>query len=235
MASVKRKNGQVPGSVESAKLYQEQYRGSPAEQYLTARGLGEGAEKWLPGYVGDSVEVGHEKYRSHLVIPYLRPAGIKFISTVRFRCIRDECVKDSDGVFHFLKGQKEQHGTHSKYMSLPADTPRLYNTSALITPSPYVAIAEGEFSAWAVELDGIPCPALQGVSAWKEHFTRAFAGYEKVFLLGDGDEAGQKMNEKLSSLLPNGVPVELPATSDPDSLRREQGDGVIRRLLGLEG
>lgn len=233
---MKRKNGQMPGSVEAAKLYQGQYKGSPAEVYLDARGLGEGAVTHLPGFVGDSVQVGHERYRDHLVIPYLRPAGGPHkVATLRFRCIRDECVKDSDGQYFFLKGEKEQHQGHGKYQSLPGDTPRIYNTSALITPSPYVAISEGEFSAWAVELDGIPCPALQGVSAWKEHFTRAFAGYEKVFLLGDGDEAGQKMNEKLSSLLPNGVPVEFPAGSDPDSLRREQGDGVIRRLLGLEG
>lgn len=233
MASAKRKSGQVPGSPEAAKFYQEQYQGSPAEQYLTARGLGQGAEKFLPGFVGDSV-TGHEKYRHHLAIPYLRPAGTKFISTVRFRCIRDECVKDFDGEYHFLKGQKEEHGTHSKYMSLPSDSPRLYNTAALITPSPYVAISEGEFSSWAVELDGIPCAATQGVSAWKDYFDRALAGYEKVFLLGDGDKAGREMNEKLAARLPNGVPIEFPDGSDPDSLRREQGDGVIRRLLGLE-
>lgn len=231
---MKRKNSQVPGSAESARFYQEQYRGSPAEEYLIARGLGEGAEKFLPGYAGDLV-TGHEKYRNHLVIPYLRPAGIKYIATVRFRCIRDECVKDSDGQYFFLKGMKEEHGKHSKYQSLPADSPRLYNTAALITPSPYVAIAEGEFSAWAVELDGIPSGAIQGVGAWKDHFDRAFAGYEKVFILGDGDDAGEKMTEKLASRLPNGVPIELPAGSDPDSLRREQGDGAIRRLLGLEG
>lgn len=231
---MKRSNGQVPGSVESAKLYQSQYRGSPAEEYLTARGLGEGADRWLPGYVGDSVQTGHERYKQHLVIPYLRPAGVKFISTIRFRCIRDECVKDFDGQYFFLKGQKEQHDNHSKYMSLPADHPRLYNTTALITASPYVAISEGEFSGWAVELDGIPSVAIQGVSAWKDHFDRAFAGYEKVFILGDGDEAGKKMTEKLSQRLPNGVPIELPEGEDPDSLRRQYGDGFIRQMLGLE-
>ncbi|MFD5308284.1 toprim domain-containing protein [Streptomyces ardesiacus] len=231
---MKRSNGAMPGSEESAKLYQSQYLGSPAEEYLHARGLGEGATRWLPGYVGDSVKTGHEKYRQHLVIPYLRPAGTKFIATVRFRCVRDECVKDTDGLYHFLKNQKEDHGKHSKYQSLPADHPRLYNTAALITASPYVAIAEGEFSSWAVELDGIPAVAVQGVSAWKDPFDRAFAGYEKVFILGDGDDAGNKMTEKLAERLPNGVPVTLPEGSDPDSLRREQGDGSIRRLLGLE-
>ncbi|MEU0158999.1 toprim domain-containing protein [Streptomyces sp. NPDC006261] len=232
---MKRKSGQMPGSVEAAKLYQSQYQASPAEAYLVARGFGEGAEKWLPGYVGDSVTVGHEQYRDHLVIPYLRPAGTKFIATVRFRCIRDECVKDSDGQYHFLKGQKEEHGKHGKYQSLPADTPRLYNTSALTVSSPYIAISEGEFSAWAVELDGIPSVALQGVSAWKDHFDRAFAGYEKVFILGDGDEAGNKLNAKLAGRLPNGVPVQLPDKEDPDSFRRQYGDGSIRQLLGLEG
>lgn len=232
---MRRKHGQMPGSVEAAEKYSRQYLGSKADEYLTARGLGEGAATWLPGYVGDLVMVGHEKYRDHLVIPYLRPAGIQFIATVRFRCIRDECVKDTDGVYHFLKNQKEHHEGHSKYQSLPADSPRLYNTAAMNRSDvPYIAITEGEFSAWAVELDGIPAVAIQGVSAWKDFFDRAFKGYEKVFLLGDGDEAGQKMNEKLSERLPNGVPITLPSTEDPDSLRRQQGDGSIRRLLGLE-
>ena len=98
-----------------------------------------------------------------------------------------------------------------------------------------MAIAEGEFSGWAVELDGIPAVAVQGVSAWKDHFDRAFAGYEKVFILGDGDEAGRKMTEKLAERLPNGVPVELPEGEDPDSLRQKHGDGIIRQLPGLEG
>ncbi|MFJ6010186.1 toprim domain-containing protein [Streptomyces halstedii] len=231
---MKRSNKQVPGSVESAKFYQSQYRGSTAEEYLIARGLGEGEEKFLPGYVGDSVMVGHEKYRNHLVLPYLRPAGgPHLVATIRFRCIRDECVKDPSGTYFFLSGQKEQHDSHGKYQSLPGDHPRLYNTEALIVSSPYIALSEGEFSSWAVELDGIPSVSTQGVSAWKDHFDRAFAGYEKVFLLGDGDEAGQKMNEKLASRLPNAVPVLIPDEEDPDSYRRIHGAGSIRQLLGL--
>lgn len=224
---------QIPGSVESAKEYRSQYQGSPAESYLQARGLADGESLFLPGWVG-SARTGHEKYLNHLVIPYLRPAGGQFIATVRFRCVRDECVKDSDGQYFFLKGEKENHQQHSKYMSLPADKPRIYNTSALVQSSSHVAITEGEFSSWAVELDGIPAVALQGVSAWKDHFDRAFAGYEKVYVLGDGDEAGRKMTEKLAERLPNAVPIDLPDGEDPDSLRRDYGDGFIRQLLGLE-
>jgi len=231
---VKRSNGQMPGSAEAAKYYQSQYKESPAEEYLNARGLAEGADRWLPGYVGDSV-TGHERYRDHLVIPYLRPAGGPHrVATVRFRCIKDEHVRDSDGVYFFLKGMKEQHGRCPKYQSLPGDPPRIYNTETLIKPSPYVAITEGEFSGWGVELDGIPAVAIQGVSSWEDHFDRAFAGYERVFILGDGDEAGRKMTEKLAERLPNGVPIYLPEGEDPDSLRRKEGDGAIRKLLGLE-
>lgn len=231
---MKRSNGQMPGSVEAAKFYQSQYDGSPAEAYLDARGLGEGVSKWLPGYVG-SAKAGHERYLEHLVIPYLRPAGGPHkVATIRFRCIREECVKDSDGQYFFLKKEKEHHEGHGKYQSLPADHPRLYNTEALITASPYVAITEGEFSAWAIGMEGIPTVGTQGVSAWKDHFDRAFAGFEKVFLLGDGDEAGQKFNERLAQRLPNGVPITLPEGEDADSLRRDYGDGVIQQLLGLE-
>lgn len=232
---MKRSNGAMPGAVEAMRFYLKQYPGSPAEEFLTARGLGEGAGKWWPGFAGDSVKVGHEKYQSHLVIPYLRPAGPEYTATVRFRCIRDECVKDSDGTYLFLKGLKERHEKHGKYQSLPADHPRLYNTTAMNRSDvSYIAITEGEFSSWAVEMDGIPAVAVQGVSAWKDHFDRAFAGYERVFILGDGDEAGEKFNEKMSERLPNGVPITLPEGEDPDSLRRQYGDGIIRQMLGLE-
>ena len=231
---MKRSNGRMPGSLDAARTYHNQYPGSPAEEFLIARGLGEGEAKWFPGFVGDSI-TGHEKYRDHLVIPYLRPAGGPHkVATIRFRCIRDECVKDSDGAYFFLKGMKEQHHGHGKYQSLPGDRSRLYNTEALKQSSSYVAITEGELSAWAVEMDGIPAVGIQGVSAWKDYFDRAFAGYEKVFILGDADEAGRQMTEKLAERLLNGVPISLPEGEDPDSLRRKHGDGVIRRLLGLE-
>ena len=223
-----------PGAEEAARLYQEQYHGSPAEAYLTARGLAEGVPRYLPGFVGDSVKVGHEAYWHHLVIPYLRPAGLKYTATVRFRCIKDECVKGPDGQFLFLSGQKEDHGRHSKYQSLPGDPPRIYNTTSLAKTSPHIVIAEGEFSSWAVELDGIPSIAVQGTGAWADSFYRAVLGYARVFILGDGDEAGRKMTEKLAERLPNGVPVSLPEGEDPDSLRRQYGDGSIRRLLGME-
>jgi DNA primase len=223
----------MPGVAEAAKVYQSQYAGSPAEEYLSARGLGEGVDRWLPGYVGDSV-TGHEKYLGHLVIPYRRPAGHRYMATIRFRCIRDECVRDTDGEYYFLKGKKERHENHGKYQSLPADRPRLYNTSALITTRTFVALVEGELSSWAVEMDGIPAVAVQGVSAWKDHFDRAFAGFERVFIIGDGDEAGQQFNRKVSERLPNGIPIQLPAGEDADSMRRQHGDGVIRQMVGLE-
>src|SRR5690606_39322749 len=69
----------------------------------------------------------------HDALP-ISAGGPHMVATVRFRCIRDECVKDSDGQYFFLKGEKEQHQEHGKYQSLPGDRPRLYNTGALISP-----------------------------------------------------------------------------------------------------
>src|SRR5690606_1118026 len=134
-----------------------------------------------------------------------------------------------DGQYFFLKGAKEQHQEHGKYQSLPGDRPRLYNTGALISPSPYVAIIEGEFSSWAVDLEGIPAVSTQGVSAWNDHFDWAFAGYEKVIIPGDGDKAGTEMTEKLAARLPNGVPIDRPEGEAPDSLRRQFGGSIIRQ------
>ncbi|EGJ73585.1 putative gp59 [Streptomyces sp. Tu6071] len=62
----------------------------------------------------------------------------------------------------------------------------------------------------------------------------AFVGYEKVFILGDGDAAGEQFTEKMAAAMSNGVPVKLPEGEDPDSLRFRQGPGAIRTLLGLD-
>ncbi|MGW0930675.1 topoisomerase [Streptomyces sp. NPDC002644] len=231
---MKQSNLHVPNSVESAKEYHSQFKGSPAEAYLTARGLAEGVGTFLPGFVSSAL-TGHERYRDHLVIPYLRPAGgPHMVATLRFRCIRDACVKAPDGSYFFEHGQKEDHGEHSKYMSFLGDPSRLYNTKALIEPSPYLALVEGELSAWAMHLDGIPAVAVQGVSAWKDYFDNAFIGYEKVFIVGDGDAAGAQMVDKFGERFHNAVPIDFPQGEDPDSYRLKNGPGSNRKILGLE-
>lgn len=221
----------MKGSPEAAKAYYAQYKGSPAESYLNARGLGEVASRFGMGYVGSAL-TGHERSTGMLAIPYLRPAGSEFVATVRFRCIADKCVKDEDGKY-YAPTRKEQHDGHGKYQSLPGDHPRLYNTSALIEPSPYIALSEGEFDTQASEAAGVPCVGKQGTSAWRDYFFPALVGFEVVFIIADGDEPGIKAADKLAAEMPNGKVVILGDGYDINSFTHTQGIDAYRKKLGL--
>ncbi|MGW2539336.1 toprim domain-containing protein [Kitasatospora sp. NPDC001574] len=200
---------------------------------MDARGLGEVASRFGIGYVG-SARTGHERSRGMLVIPYARPAGGDHgVATLRFRCIADECVKDEAGEY-LAPDRKENHRGHGKYQSLPGDHPRLYNTAALITPSPYIALSEGEFDTQASELAGVPCIAAQGTSAWRPHFNPALAGYEVVFIVADNDEPGIAAADKRAAELPNGKVIILGGEgSDINSFVHSQGAAAYRKALGL--
>ncbi|MFB7906434.1 toprim domain-containing protein [Kitasatospora sp. NPDC056076] len=199
---------------------------------MAARGLAEVATKFGLGYVR-SAQIGHERYRGMLAIPYRRPAGGEHgVATIRFRCIRDSCVKDENGEY-YAPHRKEKHEGHGKYQSLPGDPPRLYNTSALIAPSPYMAVSEGEFDTQASELAGVPCVAVQGTGAWEPHFSLPLVGYERVFHVADGDEAGIKAAEKRAAQMPNGVVIQLDDGEDINSFIHAKGANAYRKKLGL--
>ncbi|MFD8594572.1 toprim domain-containing protein [Kitasatospora sp. NPDC059646] len=197
---------------------------------MTARGLGPAAARFGVGYVGSAL-IGHERMAGMLAIPYQRPAGGEHgVATVRYRCIRDECVMDDNG-FYFAPTRKERHEKHGKYQSLPGDHPRLYNTAALIRQSPHIVLTEGEFDAQASELAGVPAVGTQGTGAWKPHFAPAFVGYERVFILADPDDAGLKAADKRAAQMPNASVICL--GEDVNSFIHTNGVDEYRERLGL--
>ncbi len=233
MASEKRKSLHIPGSVEAAKTYFRQYEGSPAEAYMEARGLGSVAEKFRIGFVG-SARTGHEQYTGSLVIPYLRPAGGPHgVATLRFRCIRDECVKDEAGNY-LAPLRKETHHKHGKYLTIAGDFPRLFNTPALITPSPYVVNTEGEFDAMAWAVADVPATAYQGTSAWRPYFTPAYLGFKTVYQVADDDEPGREAAEKRATeLAHNSKVIILGDGHDSNSFMHVYGPEAMRERVGL--
>lgn len=233
MGSAQPQNLQMKDSVSAAREYYNQYAGSPAEWYMTARGLGEVAPRLKIGYVGSAI-TGHERQTGWLAIPYLRPAGGEHgVATIRFRCIADECVRDEDGEF-LAPLRKENHEGHGKYKSLPGDHPRLYNTAALIQPSPYIALSEGEFDSAASLVAEVPCVGTQGTSAWRGHFDPAFYGYEVVFIIADNDGPGIDAAEKRAAQMPNGKVIVLgEAGTDINSFIYVNGAEAYRKRLGL--
>ncbi|MER6086556.1 topoisomerase [Streptomyces bluensis] len=199
---------------------------------MTARGLAEVAGRFGLGYVASALP-GHERYLGSLCIPYIRPAGGEHgVATCRFRCIADDCVKDSDGLYFFQKGEKERHQGHGKYMSLPGDPPRLYNTSALIEPSPLLAVVEGEFDAQSWTLAGVPSVGAPGTGTWRDYWTPALLGYEVVYLIAE-DEPGLVFMDQLAADLPNGKVIKMTDSQDSNSVLANFGREALMKRIGL--
>lgn len=169
--------------------------------------LGTGAENYVDrmriGYVDDPLP-GHEMYRGMLAIPYLRQNQAKSDSwsvvSMRFRCIEDHT-----------------HVGHGKYNTQPGDRPRLYNTRSLIQAHDNVAICEGEFDAIAALAIGIDAVGVPGATAWQPHFRDPFLGYESVYVLADGDEAGLRFGRSIAESLPNAKIIPCPPGEDVNS------------------
>jgi hypothetical protein len=222
----------MPGSVEAAKTYFQQFKGSPAEEYIKARGLENVADRFTLGWVGSAL-TGHEQRSGSLVIPYLRPAGGPHaVATIRFRCIADECVRDEAGDY-LAPDRKENHRGHGKYLTLPGDMPRMFNTKALITGSRNIVITEGEFDAMAWESVGVPAIAYQGTSSWRDHFLPALMGFESVYIIADGDKPGLEAAEKLAASLLNAKVIVLGDGHDSNSFLHEYGALALRERIGL--
>lgn len=229
---MKPKNTHVPNSVETAKRYHEKFPGSPAEEYVAARGLAEVAGRFGLGYVA-SAQPGHERYSGSLCIPYIRPAGgDDGVATCRFRCIADECVRAPDGAFYFQRGEKEHHQGHGKYLSLPGDPPRLYNTPALIDPSPFLVVVEGEFDTQSWALAQVPAVGAPGTGTWRDYWTPALLGYEVVYLIAE-DAPGLVFMDGLAAELPNGKVIQMADAQDSNSVLINHGPEALRKRIGL--
>ncbi|MFG3176606.1 toprim domain-containing protein [[Kitasatospora] papulosa] len=200
---------------------------------MTARGLEDVAEKFTLGHVGSAL-TGHEQRSGSLVIPYLRPAGGPHaVATIRFRCIAEACVRDEAGEY-LAPTRKENHRGHGKYLTLPGDLPRLFNTRALIQNAPFIVITEGEFDAMVWESIGAPAIAYQGTSTWRDHFIPPLLGFGTVFIIADGDKAGIEAAEKLAAQLPNAKVIVLGDGHDSNSFLHTFGAAALREKIGLQ-
>jgi DNA primase len=123
----------------AAHQYHNSLAGSPAEAYLTQRGIIDGAEKFLLGYVAE-VAPGHEdRLRHHLSIPYITEAGV-----VGFKFRRID-------------------GGDPKYMIPTGQKHHLYNVNAILNAVNQVLVVEGEIDAISATLAGFPAVAVAGV------------------------------------------------------------------------
>ncbi|AEL17902.1 DNA primase [Mycobacterium phage Trixie] len=197
---------------EATSRYRESLPGSPAAAYLESRGLPEShVRPFGLGYVDDPLP-GHEMYRGCMAIPYMRRSPWRnwSVAAIRYRRL--------DG------------GT-PKYLSMPGEKNRLYNTIALTQYSKDMAICEGEIDTITAELCGIPAVGLAGAQQWKPHFRELFLGYRIVNILADGDDAGMEFARSVAKTLPNARIIPMPDGEDVNSLVTSQGkDALLERI-----
>ena len=195
---------------EATSLYRESLPGSPGEEYLKSRGIPATTPFGL-GYVAEGLP-GHEMYKGCLAIPYMRWSQWRGWSVAAIR-------------FRRLDGGKP------KYLTMPGDRARLFNTKALTGYSMDISITEGELDAVTAELAGVPAVGVPGAQMWKPYFRELFMGYRYVNILADGDEPGLEFAKHVAATLPNARIIPMPSGSDVNSLVLEQGkDALLERI-----
>lgn len=183
-----------------------------ARAWLAGRGLsGRSTETHRLGVVRAPLK-GDEQYIGRLAIPYLGPKGNVY--GVNYRCMEDHHCKDS--------------GCH-KYMK-PADLPsRMFNTRALLAETDYIFVTEGEIDAVSITACGWPAVGMPGANTFSGRHARMLAGFSKVVLLADPDDAGRKLASTFIRLLPaSGVVMMC-------QYREARDLNDILRLYGAEG
>jgi hypothetical protein len=185
--------------------------------YLADRGLGPDVVTGARLGLVVAPDGAHAQYEGRLSIPYLTPTGVV---SMRFRCLDDH----GD-----LKCNDLHHG---KYESISGDETRLYNVSALHLPGDAVGICEGELDALVATNAGLPSVGCPGINNWKPFYYRLFEDYDRVIVLGDGDDAGRKFVATLTRALGNGIRKPLPNDHDVTSYVVEHGVDRFRDFVG---
>lgn len=205
-------------STESYHLALQTVDGESVVEYLKTRGLlWASAQYFRLGVVVNPLP-GHERYVGKLAIPYVTRSGVV---SMRFRQI-PEIV---DGLYQPFEGPK--------YLSVPGDEPRMFNTIDLDRREDYVCICEGEFDAITAHQAGLPAVGIPGVNGWKDFYSRCFKGYRAVYILSDNDDKGQgqAFSEKVAGQVENSRIVCMPKDHDVNSFLVAEGPEALRARL----
>lgn len=176
--------------------------------FLEQRGLSiEDANTFQLGVVSDDSPES-APYKGRLSIPYRTPAGVK---DIRFRSL------DGEG---------------PKYLSRPGAPSLMFNVGALWRENDTIAICEGEIDAIVMDLySGIPAVGIAGANGWKQHYTKLFADYERVLVIGDGDSAGREFARTICSKVEQAIPVQMRDGLDVNDLFLLEGIDAIEKLV----
>ncbi|MEV4642796.1 toprim domain-containing protein [Actinoplanes sp. NPDC049548] len=189
-----------------------------AARYLTARGISrEAAVTHRLGVVIDPMP-GHTRFTGMLAIPYLDKDGEAL--QLRFRCLEDH---DHRAAFH------------GKYNSIAGDPVRLYGVQSIHHAAreshPEIHVTEGELDRLVLEQLGLHAIAVPGAALWRGHHAITLAGFNKVWVWGDPDDAGADFTNKITRSLRQAKGVVL-RDGDVNETYLKGGAAAIFALIG---
>jgi len=185
-----------------------------AAKYLRERGIGQ-AEALIHrlGVVTNPLP-GYGKFRGMLAIPYLDKDGHPL--TIRFRCLEDH---DHRAAFH------------GKYNSIKDDPSRVYNIKAIFDAKDEIHITEGEFDTMILTKIGLPAVAIPGAHGWQYHHRRMLAGFSRVYVWADGDDAGAEFGSKVMASMRTARVVRVDSGMDVTEMYlRDGADALLSRI-----
>lgn len=151
---------------------------------------------------------GDESYVGHISIPYLTAAGVV---SMRYRKVT---------------------GEGPKYLSVHGDKGRPYNVGSLLKGDP-IFITEGELDAVVLTQIGVAAVGLPGAATWRNVFSRLFR-FRVVYVLQDGDDAGQQFGETVCKDIPGSKGIDMGAGRDVNSIYLDHGVSYLKEWIGLD-
>ncbi len=196
---------------EATKNYQEALMWEPdALAYLAARGVDESlAGTFQLGVVSDTPFPGHARFRGMLVIPYLGRLGQPL--SLRFRCFKDHDHRSFG---------------HGKYMSMTDEPTRVFNVRGIHQAADTLHISEGEFDAMILTKVFGHAAGFPGANAWKPHHRRMLAGFNKVYVWGDPDDAGAEFVQRVNRQVRQSKGVRLTSGDVTDTYIKGGADAL---------
>lgn len=183
-------------------------------RYLARRGITEEAAVTARLGVVDDPAPGHARFEGWLAIPYLRADGEPL--SIRFRCLEDH-------------DHSEYH--HGKYMSMEEDDARVYGVESLHGNHSEVHLTEGEFDRNVLRFQmGWPAVGMPGASGWKGKHRRMLAGFSRVWVWGDPDDAGARFVLKVTRSLRQARGVQL-RLGDVTETWQQGGTAALHALI----
>ena len=160
-----------------------------------------------------SPDVLDEQARGKIAIPYLTRNGP---AALRFR--------------------RGPGGEGPKYWQPAGSNITIFNVNELVKHQRWIAVCEGEIDCITASQAGIPAVGIPGASAWKDHYSTLFEGYERVIILADNDDQGAGMDfaKKVAGEVPDPAIIQLPDGEDVNSFYVKHGAKELRGLLKLK-